>query len=126
MIPLADSVVELTPHAVSDAGAPEQVTLAAGETRFTQGEPGDRIYVVESGEIELVRTSGEGTTETLAVARTGDYFGELAALFGLQRAATARATTNSVLTAYSVRDFRTLKQPGSVAELLHHSADDTA
>ena len=123
MIPLADDVVELTPHAVSDAGPPEQVTLGAGEVLFVQGHPGDRVYVVENGEIELVRTLIDGTSETLAVARPGDYFGELAPLFGLQRAATARASTDSVLTSYSVRDFRTLKQPGAIAELLNHGAD---
>ena len=30
---------------------------------------------------------------------------------------------DSILTAYSVRDFRALKQPGNVAELLNHAAD---
>jgi putative ABC transport system ATP-binding protein len=126
MIPLADEVVELTPHAVSDAGPPERVTLRATEVLFAQGDPGDRVYVVETGEIELVRTLIEGARERLAVARSGDYFGELAPLFGLQRAATARAMTDSVLTSYSVRDFRALKQTGGVAELLNHDADASA
>jgi putative ABC transport system ATP-binding protein len=123
MLPLADAVVELTPHAATDTRPPEQLTLDTREVLFAQGEPGDRVYVVESGEIELVRTLIAGAEETLAVARTGDYFGELAPLFGLQRAATARAVIDSVLTSYSVRDFRTLKQPGGVAALLNHGAD---
>jgi putative ABC transport system ATP-binding protein len=126
MIPLADDVVELTPHAVSDAGTPAKVTLDAGGILFAQGDPGDRVYVLEDGEMELARTLLDGEREILAVARPGDYFGELAPLFGLQRAATARALTDSVLTSYSVRDFRTLKQPGGVAELLNHGVDASA
>jgi putative ABC transport system ATP-binding protein len=124
IIPLADHVVELTPRAVSDTGAPEEVTLRAGEVLFEQGDTGNRIYVVESGEIELVRTLIDGREEVLAIARAGDYFGELAPLFALQRAATARASTNSVLTSYSVRDFRTLKQPGSITDVLNRGVDN--
>jgi putative ABC transport system ATP-binding protein len=116
----------MIPHAVSDAGPPERVTLRAGDVLFAQGDPGDRVYEVETGEIELVRTLIEGARERLAVARSGDYFGELAPLFGLQRAATARAMIDSVLTSYSVRDFRALKQTGGVAELLNHDADASA
>jgi putative ABC transport system ATP-binding protein len=123
IIPLADQVIELTPHAVSDAGAPDRVTLQTNEVLFRQGDRGDRIYVVEEGEIELVRTLIDGQEERLAIASAGGYFGELAPLFGLQRAATARAVTDSTLTSYSVRDFRSLKEPGSIAELLDHGVD---
>ena len=123
MIPLADDVVELTPHNMSDTRPSEQVALNVGEVLFSQGDPGDRVYVVERGEIELVRSVIDGTQETLAVARTGDYFGELAPLFGLQRAASARALTDSLVSSYSIQDFRALKQPGGVADLLNHAAD---
>ncbi len=54
-----------------------------------------------------------------------EHLGELAPLFGLQRSATARGRVESLLTSYSVRDFRTLKQPGTIAEVLDHGADNT-
>jgi putative ABC transport system ATP-binding protein len=123
IIPLADHVVELTPHSPSNTGPPEQLSLRADEVLFRQGDRGDRIYVVEKGRIELVRTLIDGQEEELAVVGDGGYFGELAPLFGLQRAATARARTETTITSYSVRDFRSLQGSESIAELLDHGAD---
>jgi putative ABC transport system ATP-binding protein len=97
--------------------------VAAGQDLFRQGQPGDRVYVVESGQFELVRVLADGTEELLAVAKEGDYFGELAPLFGLQRAATARARRDSAVMSYSIRDFRAVVQPGSVADLINRAAE---
>jgi CRP-like cAMP-binding protein len=123
MIPLADRVVELTPHRKSDTSPPERIVLAQGVQLFEQGDEGDRVFVVEDGEIELFRTRIDGTEELLAISRDGDYFGELAPMFGLRRAATARARIDTVVTSYSVRDFRSQLAPGSLADVLNHASD---
>ena len=47
LLPLADHVVELTPHAAGREGPPEPVEIGAGEVLFRQGSAGDRVYVVE-------------------------------------------------------------------------------
>ena len=73
---------------------------------FREGDPGDLVYVVESGEVELVRDLATGGEELVHVAVPGGYFGELAPMFGLRRSATARARGDSVITGYSLRDFR--------------------
>jgi putative ABC transport system ATP-binding protein len=122
MVPLADRVIELSTHAAADSGPPERVTLTAGEVLFRQGEPGERVYVTDQGEIELIRALADGSEELLALSRPGDYFGELAPLFGLQRAATARARTDAVVMSYSIRDFRASVHPGSVADLIAKDA----
>jgi putative ABC transport system ATP-binding protein len=106
LLPLADHVVELTPRAAGREGPPESVELAAGEVLFKQGDSGDRVYVVDNGEMELVRELSDGTEDTFAIARGGDYFGELSPMFQLPRSATARARTAVNLTSFSVRDFR--------------------
>jgi putative ABC transport system ATP-binding protein len=106
LLPLADHVVELTPHAAGRGGPPERVELVAGEVLFRQGTPGDRAYVVERGEVELFRELTGGREEIFAVARAGDYFGEVAPMFNLPRSATARARTDARLTSYSLKDFR--------------------
>ena len=108
LLPLADHVVELTPRAAGREGPPEPVELAAGDVLFQQGAPGDRAYVVEDGEVELVRELSDGREDVFAIARTGDYFGELAPMFHLPRSATARARTGTHLMSYSLRDFREL------------------
>jgi len=106
MIPLADQVVELVPRFVSEALAPQQQELDAGDVVFEQGDRGDRIYIIDKGSIEVVRNRGDGTEERLAVLAAGDYFGEMGPLFGLPRSATTRATEPSTITGYSVKDFR--------------------
>jgi ABC-type proline/glycine betaine transport system ATPase subunit len=123
MVPLADKVIELSAHAAPESGPPESVTVAAGRALFRQGDPGDRVYVVDGGEIELVQLLADGHEDLLAVAKPGDYFGELAPLFGLRRSATARARCDSTVTTYAIRDFRVLVHPGSVADLITRAAD---
>jgi putative ABC transport system ATP-binding protein len=106
LLPLADRVVELTPRAAGDTRAPERVELAPGEVLFRQGDPGDLVYVVESGEVEIFRETADGTDERVTMIEPGGYFGELAPMFGLRRSAGARATTTVLLTGYNLRDFR--------------------
>lgn len=106
LLPLADRVVELTPRAPAAPGPPERVTLEHGQLLFGQGDVGDRVYVVDEGAVDIVRRRVDGTEEQLARVGPGNYFGELAPLFGLRRSASARAAAPSVVTAYSVADFR--------------------
>ncbi|MET0937785.1 MAG: ATP-binding cassette domain-containing protein [Gaiellaceae bacterium] len=106
MIALADKVVAMSPRADGVSGVPEEVRLAAGETLFRQGDAGELVYVVGEGSVELVRERVDGTEELLAVIAEGNYFGELAPLFGIRRSATARAKAPTVLTAMSVTEFR--------------------
>lgn len=106
MVPLADKIVQLTPAAPGVQVPPERLELAAGQVLFRQGEQGDRVYVVESGTIHIVRERADGAEELLDSIGPGGYFGELAPMFGLRRAASARAGEPSVLTGYSLHDFR--------------------
>jgi putative ABC transport system ATP-binding protein len=122
MIPLADSVINLTPRADSTHRDPEHRELAAGEVLFRQGERGDLVWVVDRGEIEIVRTRDDGSEEKLAVVEEGRYFGELAPMFGLQRSATARALGSATVTGYGLRDFRD-RFNVSTPEVLSDAAD---
>jgi CRP-like cAMP-binding protein len=67
-----------------------QRTLASGEVVFDEGEAGDHFYVIQSGEIELVREipSGERVVARLGA---GDFFGELGVVLGGPRTARAVA-----------------------------------
>jgi putative ABC transport system ATP-binding protein len=119
MVPLADRVVELAPKSAAGAeGAPQRVELAPGQVLFEQGSRGDRVYVVEQGEIALARIRADGSEEALDTVGAGGYFGELGPLLGYPRAATARARTAAVVTGYTVRDFRELLGPDRLSEML--------
>ncbi|MBA2541467.1 MAG: Crp/Fnr family transcriptional regulator [Deltaproteobacteria bacterium] len=60
----------------------------AGAVLFEEGQPGDYMYVVQSGEIEIRRQVGEHE-RVLAVLPPGEFFGEMAILNGRPRSATA-------------------------------------
>ena len=54
----------------------------AGETIVTQGKEGIGLFVLVSGEAEVVRTGADGSTTKLNVFGPTDFFGELALLDG--------------------------------------------
>jgi CRP-like cAMP-binding protein/Fe-S-cluster-containing hydrogenase component 2 len=49
-----------------------------GVPLVTQGEPGDALYIVRDGFVQVVREREDGTKRVLAYLRTGEYFGEMA------------------------------------------------
>ena len=76
----------------------ERVTLAAvldlrpvtkGEVLFHTGEPGDRMFVVRQGSIELFTKDKMGQKIVLETPGPGDQFGELALFDGGARTASA-------------------------------------
>ena len=68
----------------------EQANFPAGYRIFQEGEPGDRMYVVCSGQVELATTDKLGQKLVLTTAARGDLFGELSLLDSGAR--TAHAT----------------------------------
>jgi CRP-like cAMP-binding protein/Fe-S-cluster-containing hydrogenase component 2 len=44
----------------------------------TQGDPGDALYIVRDGFVQIVRQNDDGTHRVLAYLRAGEYFGEMA------------------------------------------------
>jgi putative ABC transport system ATP-binding protein len=106
LLPLADQVLELVPHLARSSRPPERVELAAGDELFHQGDWGELIYVVESGELEMLVDRDDGTQERKAAVTAGRHFGEIGPLFGMPRSATARALTDAVVVGYTTHDFR--------------------
>jgi CRP/FNR family cyclic AMP-dependent transcriptional regulator len=71
------------------------VRFAAGETIFNYGEPGDAIYVISSGEVEVFFKNDTGERIVLEVATRGDFFGELSMLDEGTRTASVMATQDT-------------------------------
>ena len=77
--------------------------VAAGQVVFSEGDAGDRYYLIREGLAE-VRIAGEVVRQ---LAR-GDGFGDLALLFGHPRTATVTALTDLVLAGLGREDFQRL------------------
>ena len=103
---LADQVVELTPLLPAAQREPREVTLDDGQFLFRQGDLSDLVYVVQSGEIEIVRERADGTEERVTVIGPGGYFGELGPMLNLPRSASARALRPTVVSGSSIQQFR--------------------
>jgi NADH dehydrogenase len=80
-----------------------------GEIVFNQGDIGDSVYVIESGECEVLREEG-GSQKLLATLRTGEYFGEMAVLTDKTRSATIRAKTALNIVLIPKADFEKLRK----------------
>jgi MFS family permease len=76
------------------------VHATAGEEIVRKGDHGDRFYVVDSGEIEVVLDGRAPHREG-----SSSYFGEIALLHDVPRTATVRAATNAELYALDRDDF---------------------
>lgn len=68
------------------------ITVDADKVIFREGETGDEMYIIQSGNIKITK-SLDGKEHTLAVLGKGDFFGEMALINHKMRTANAIATT---------------------------------
>jgi putative ABC transport system ATP-binding protein len=106
LVPIADRVVHMAEDAAGVDAEPVAVSYAPGETVFRQGDRSDLVYMIDAGEVDVVRELAAGGEELLATVGPGHYVGELGPMLGFPRSATVRARTEVVMTAYGVRQFR--------------------
>jgi CRP/FNR family cyclic AMP-dependent transcriptional regulator len=77
-----------------------------GEAIFQQGDPGQMLYLVESGQVRIYVQDEEGQETSVTLCGPGDMFGELAVIDGLPRSASAVAMDNTVVSILSRDRFR--------------------
>lgn len=83
-----------------------EVRLARGQTLFSEGETGDRLYVVLEGKIKLTRTAPDGRENLLSVLGPSEMFGELSLFDPRPRTASAIAVTECRLAGLGHDDLR--------------------
>jgi CRP-like cAMP-binding protein len=81
--------------------------IKAGTVLFEEGQPGQDMYVVLAGQVEIRRKVGE-TEHVLAVLVPGDFFGEMAILNARPRSATAVTRIDSRLLVIEGRMFEAM------------------
>jgi hypothetical protein len=79
-----------------------------GDVIFREGEPGDRMYAVMAGEVEVFHEEPDGRTLIVATLGRGQYFGEMALLSNDPRVASTRAVGHVRVAVLGREDFETL------------------
>ena len=77
-----------------------ELTFAAGQAIFNQGDPGDGIYFVKDGLVQISAVIGTGDVKVLTKIPPGELFGEMAVLD--QGARSANATAEQPTTVYFI------------------------
>lgn len=99
------------------AEAVDLIRLSAGDMLFQAGEPGESLFIVRSGEVELFVRDNAGQKILLTIACANQIFGELALLDRGPRTATALALSDSELLALDREDLLLLFQKTPTAAL---------
>ncbi|MFZ5917883.1 MAG: cyclic nucleotide-binding domain-containing protein [Chloroflexota bacterium] len=82
--------------------------LPAGRQLIRQGERGEEVYLVRSGEVEVWRRAEDGREQLVDELRRGDYCGEYVLLRGEPYDASYRTSVDSELLVMSRHDFNRL------------------
>src|ERR687894_862742 len=98
----------------------ETVSIPAGQLVLQEGDPGDALYVVLDGELEITKRQG-GQDILLAVSRAGEFLGEMSLLEQTPRSASVRTLRESRLLVISQAAFQTLLScsPSAPLTILH-------
>lgn len=71
--------------------AAQELAFEAGREIFNEGDPGDGVYFVEKGQVEISVSVGSNKRQVFAQVEPGDAFGEMAVIEGEPRSASAIA-----------------------------------
>ncbi len=84
--------------------------LEAGEILFRTGDPGDALYVIVRGKVEVLAEAEPEPPGTRSIAELGEAqaFGEMALLSGGTRTATVRSLVDTELVEIPKKDFERL------------------
>lgn len=91
-----------------------------GTLLFSIGDPGDSLFIVRSGVVELFLTKDTGERIVLETATRGDFFGEISLLDGGPRNASALVTESAELLVVDRGDLDALFaiKPAAAMDLL--------
>jgi len=84
-------------------------TFQQGDVIFSEYEPGDNFYLIQSGRVQIVKIFGD-LEKTIAVLNPGEIFGEMAILEEAPRSATAIAMDQMTALEFNQENFEILMQ----------------
>ena len=77
--------------------------IESGDTVFSQGDPGDKMYFIVDGTLDILKTVDGQAEKKIAVQAPGGSIGEMAVIGGFSRTATVKACSDATLLTLSRR-----------------------
>jgi len=68
------------------------IQAAAGQVIFRENDPGDKMYIILEGVVEILKEAQGGSSKVLTSVGKGEFFGEMALIDDRPRSATAIAS----------------------------------
>jgi small-conductance mechanosensitive channel len=91
-------VAELSDDVVTQlAAAARSLWFTRGETVVRQGDEGDEMFLILTGEVSVTVQEGDGREVEMRHLKAGQFFGEMSLLTGARRSATVRAVQDCEL-----------------------------
>jgi CRP/FNR family cyclic AMP-dependent transcriptional regulator len=72
-------------------------TYRSDEIVFSQGDPADSVFYIQRGKVKITVVSEQGKEAVVAILGTNDFFGEGCLAAQVQRIATVRTMTESII-----------------------------
>jgi len=86
----------------------EIVNLQSGQILFREGDPGEHLYIVVKGDLEILKAPDTDDELILNTIHEGEYIGEMSLATGAPRTASVRARGEVVLLSLSRMQFNDL------------------
>ena len=86
----------------------KEQTFKGGQTIFKEGEPGNRFYIIVSGDVRISRNIPGAGEEALAVLKPGTCFGEMSVFDRSERSTDAVANSPAACVTITRPDFEML------------------
>jgi len=114
---------------VSLQAAAQERTFAAGQEIFREGDPGDGLYVVKSGLVEISGQINNSRRQILSQVGPGQIFGEMAVVEQLPRSACATARQPTTVAFLARTEMQSLLEQapalaGALLQLISHRLRD--
>ena len=108
------------------AGAVEEAAFGIGDIIVREGEAGNRMFIIFSGRVEVVKHLGQTHETILAALRPKDFLGEMSIIECVARSASVRAVEDTSLFALKGTDlYRLFKRfPDQYAIVILNIARD--
>ena len=88
----------------------EEQILVAGEELFHENDPGDSLFIVQGGRVDIYKHIRGDLDRALASFGPGDVIGEMSFIDGARRSASARTTESSEFLVLSRGAFATVQK----------------